>query len=383
LHAARDDLSVPGHAGAPVPLTDLALVRRRLAAADRDVFERLASTGDFTLGAELAAFEAEFARYCGVQGCAGVGDGTDALRLSLLALGAGPGTEVVTVPLTFVATAEAIALTGARVRFVDIDPFSRTMDPAALRAALNPSTVAVVPVHLYGRPAALREIGEICGAVGVPVVEDAAQAHGAAVAGRRVGSWGRAAAFSFYPTKNLGAMGDGGAIVSNDPALIATVRSLRHHGAAADDANQHVRVGLTSRLDNLQAAILRLKLPLLDEFNDSRRAAARLYREALSGLPVRLPPDDPPEARQVYHLFVIEVDERDRVLAALRARGIGAAVHYPTPIHLQPAWSDAGHAVGAFPAAEAIARGALSLPIFPGITEAQILRVAEALRAVA
>jgi dTDP-4-amino-4,6-dideoxygalactose transaminase len=372
---------VAGRAGAPIPLTDLGLVRRRLEGADRDVFERLAAQGDFTLGAELAAFEAEFARYCGVGACAGVGDGTDALRLSLLALGARPGTEVVTVPLTFVATAEAIALTGARVRFVDVDPVSRTMDPAALAAVLGPSTAAVVPVHLYGRPAAVREIGEICGAAGVAVVEDAAQAHGATVTGRRVGSWGSAAAFSFYPTKNLGAMGDGGAVVSDDPGLIATVRSLRHHGAAPDDANRHVRVGLTSRLDNLQAAILRLKLPLLDEFNDSRRQAARLYREALSGLPVGLPPDDSPGARQVYHLFVIEVDERDRVLAALRARGIGAAVHYPTPIHLQPAWSDAGYAAGEFPAAEAIAGRALSIPVFPGITEEQILRVTEALRA--
>lgn len=369
--------------GAPtVPLTDLGRAYARVARSSREAFDRLAERGDFTLGAELSAFEAEFAAFCGVRDCAGVGDGTHALYLALLALGAGPGTDVITTPLTFVATAEAIALTGARATFVDVDPRSRVMDPERLAAALSTSTAAVIPVHLYGKPAPMREITAECEAAGVPVLEDAAQAHGATLGGRRVGGWGTAAAFSFYPTKNLGAMGDAGAVVSDDAELIAMVRSLRHHGCAPADANHHVRVGVTSRLDNLQAAILRLKLPLLEELNDSRRSAAEFYREHLADLPLRLPPGDPPDGAQVYHLFVIEVDERDRVLRELRSRGIGAAVHYPTPIHLQPAWADGRYAPGDFPASEALARRVLSLPLFPGITKRQLDRVVTNLREV-
>ena len=367
-------------AGPPIPLTDLRRAYRRFDWSARAVFDRLAADGDFTLGPELAAFESEFAAFCGVGGCAGVANGTDALRLALLALGVGPGKDVVTVPLTFVATAEAIALTGARVTFVDIDPVSRAMDPSRLPAVMSSSTAAVLPVHLYGRPAPVREIAGICEAARIPMVEDAAQAHGAAVAGRLVGSWGAAGAFSFYPTKNLGAMGDGGAVVSDDAELLATVRSLRHHGCAPGDPNHHVRVGLTSRLDNLQAAILRLKLPLLDEFNATRRRVAQLYRHALADLPLRLPPRDPDDALQVYHLFVVELDERDRVLAELRRRGIGAAIHYPTPIHLQPAWSRGPYGPGDYPASEALARRALSLPLYPGITEEEVTRVATSLR---
>jgi dTDP-4-amino-4,6-dideoxygalactose transaminase len=366
----------------PLPLIDLRReydrIRHRACAA----FDKLAADGDFTLGAELQAFEAEFAEFCGVAACAGVADGTDALRLALLALGARPGTEVVTVALSFVATAEAIAMTGARPTFVDVDPATRLMDPDALRAAISPSTVAVVPVHLYGRPAPMGEIAAICAAAGVPVVEDAAQAHGASVSGRRVGAWGAAASFSFYPTKNLGAMGDGGAVVSDDPGVIAAVRSLRHHGCHPAEANRHVRVGSTSRLDNLQAAILRLKLPDLDACNARRRRAARLYRDALQDLPLVLPPDDPPDGRQVVHLYAVELDDRDRVLSGLRQRGIGASVHYPTPIHLQPAWADCRFGPGALPATEAVTRRTLSLPLFPGITEGEIARVATALRAV-
>jgi dTDP-4-amino-4,6-dideoxygalactose transaminase len=364
----------------PIPLTDLSRAYGPIANATRAAFDRLAARGDFTFGAELFAFEAEFADFCGVRYCAGVANGTDALHLALLALGAGPGTDVVTVPLTFVATAEAIALTGARPAFVDIDPRSRAIDPAALDGAMSGSTAAVVPVHLYGRPAPMQDIMAVCDAARVSVLEDAAQAHGAALAGRCVGAWGAAGAFSFYPTKNLGAMGDAGAVVSNDPELIATVRSLRHHGCAPGDPNRHLRVGMTSRLDNLQAAILRVRLPLVDGWNASRRRAARLYREALEDLPLRLPPDDPADGTQVYHLFVVEVEDRDRVLGELRSRGIGAAVHYPTPIHLQPAWAHLGYAAGDFPATEALAGSALSLPLFPGITDEEVVRVADVLR---
>ena len=364
---------------APLPLFDVARQYPPIADAAREAFDRLAAAGDFVLGAELEAFEQEFADYCGTRECVGVASGTDALRLALLALGAGPGAEVVTAAHTFVATVEAIAATGARPVLVDVDPATRCIDPAQVEQALGPATRAVVPVHIYGRPAPMQELGRICTGRGIPLLEDAAQAHGAECDGRRTGSLGTAAAFSFYPTKNLGAMGDAGAVVCDDAQLAATVRSLRHHGCAPDDANSHVRVGYTARLDNLQAALLRIKLPWLERWNDERRQAAERYREALADLPVELPAPDAPGMRQAYHLFVVELDERDRVLAALRAAGVGAGVHYPTPVHLQPAWSHLGRP-GGFPAAERIARRCLSLPIFPGIASDEVDRVAEPLR---
>lgn len=361
----------------PVPLVDLSRLDEAILAEAGATFERLARSGAFTFGEDLEAFEAEFAEYCGAAHGVGVSDGTDALRLALLALGAGPDSEVITSPHTFIATVEAIAATGAKPVFVDIDPLTRCMDPTCLAAAITPRTAAILPVHLYGRPAPLDEIHAAAGEI--PVLEDAAQAHGAQLDGRRIGGIGTAAGFSFYPTKNLGAMGDGGAVVTNDPELAATVRSLRHHGADPADANRHLRRGSTARLDNLQAALLRLKLPHLDAWNDARRAAADRYREALAGLPLVLPPADPEDGRHVYHLFVVEVEERNRLLAELREAGIGAAAHYPTPAHLQPAWQGLGYAVGSLPQAEAAASRCLTLPIFPGISDAEVDRVAEAL----
>jgi dTDP-4-amino-4,6-dideoxygalactose transaminase len=361
----------------PVPLVDLSRLDEAILAEARAAFERLSRAGAFTFGEDLEAFEAEFAEYCGAAHAVGVSDGTDALRLALLALGAGPGSEVITVPHTFVATVEAIAATGAEPVFVDIDPRTRCMDPGRLAEAITPRTAAILPVHLYGRPAPLDEIHAAAGEI--PVLEDAAQAHGAELGRRRAGGIGAAAGFSFYPTKNLGAMGDGGAVVTNDPELAATVRSLRHHGADPADANRHLHRGSTARLDNLQAALLRLKLPHLDTWNDARRAAADRYREALAGLPLVLPPGDPEDGRHVYHLFVVEVEERDRLLAELRDAGIGAAAHYPTPAHLQPAWQGLGYAAGSLPHAEAAASRCLTLPIFPGIADAEVDRVAAAL----
>ena len=334
----------------------------------------------YTLGDELEAFEREFAQYCGSAHCAGVADGTAALSLALTALGAGPGKEVVTVPFTFVATVEAILETGATPRFVDVDPYTRCMPAAGLEGVLGPQTAAVVPVHIHGQPAPIPEIQAACG--DIPVLEDAAQAHGARIAGGRVGSTGTAAAYSFYPTKNLGALGDGGAVVSDREDLVAEVRSLRHHGCDADDSSVHVRDGGTARLDNLQAAFLRVKLPMLDGWNDERRGAAALYRELLEEAPLVLPPPDPPAGEQVYHLFAVEVDDRDRVRAALRDEGIGTGVHYPLPVHLQPAWRRRGYEPGDFPVAEALAARVLSLPIFPGITESEVHAVAEALKRV-
>ncbi len=363
-----------------VPLVDLSRQHEPIAAHARSVFDRVMMGGTFVFGSELEAFEAEFAGYCGTAHCVGVGNGTDALKLALEAMGVGPGSQVVTAAMTFIATVEAIAATGAQPVLVDIDPATRNIDPAGVAAALRPETKAVVPVHLYGRPAPTGELAAACQAGGVPLVEDAAQAHGATLEGRRAGALGAAAAFSFYPTKNLGAMGDGGAVTTDDAGVAEVVRSLRHHGSEAGDANRHVRAGWTARLDNLQAALLRLKLPHLEGWNRERRVAADRYREALDGLEgVTLPPADPERGTQVFHLFVVELDERDRVLARLREDGIGAAVHYPYPVHLQPAWSALGEA-GEFPAAERLAQRALTLPVFPGITPAEVERVASALR---
>jgi dTDP-4-amino-4,6-dideoxygalactose transaminase/predicted dehydrogenase len=364
----------------PIPLFSPA----RAFAALRDeacaVFERVARAGAFTLGDELEAFEAEFGEFCGARHAVGVADGTSAIRLALLALGVGEGDEVVTVPHTFVATVEAIASTGARPVLVDVDPVTRSMDPWALAAAITSRTVAVVPVHLYGRPAPVDEICKLARRSGLRILEDAAQAHGASLGGVRTGALADAAAFSFYPTKNLGAFGDGGAVTCRDEDVADAVMSMRHHGSAPGDANNHVRRGATSRLDNLQAALLRLKLRRLDGDNAERRSAAEAYDERLAGLPLTLPPAAPDGGTQVHHLYVVEVDERDRVLAELRAAGVGAGVHYPTPVHLQPAWRGLGYARGDFPVAERLAGRVLSLPLFPGIEEPEVERVATALR---
>lgn len=366
--------------GARVPLVDLGRAFEPLHDQAVEVFERLARSGAFVLGEELRAFEADFAAFCGVEHCVGVSDGTEALQLALLALGVGPGDEVVTVPHTFIGTVEAIAATGAVVRLVDVDPATKCMDPDRLASAISPSCAAIVPVHLYGRLSDdIAEIVQVAARSGLCVLEDAAQAHGSRLGGRRAGAWGTAGAFSFYPTKNLGALGDGGAVTCADADTAETIRSLRHHGSAPNDANRHVRHGATSRLDNLQAALLGLKLPRLDAWNEQRRAAAGRYRELLADLPLELPVEPAEVEAHVYHLFVVEVDERDAVVAELRRRGVGAAVHYPTPVHLQPAWSDLGYGPGDFPVAEEAAGRVLSLPLFPGMGEDEIERVAEVL----
>ena len=357
-----------------VPLVDLSRVDEEVLSAAEAAFGRLARSGAFTFGEELEAFEDEFSNYCGSRECVGISDGTNALRIALEALGVEPGDDVITVPHTFVGTVEAIAMVGARPVLVDVDAETRCMDTRQLAEALGPRTAAVMPVHLYGRPAPMEEILDICGQV--PVVEDAAQAHGARIGDRRVGALGAAGCFSFYPTKNLGAMGDGGAVVCDDAGLAATMRSLRHHGSDSGDANRHLRPGSTGRLDNLQAAILRLKLRRLDGWNEERRRVAERYREALTGLPLVLPATDPPGSSQVYHLFVIELDARDRLMAAMREHGVGGAIHYPTPVHLQPGWRHLGYGPGDFPSAERLAGRILSLPMFPGMTEHEISHVA-------
>ena len=362
-----------------VPLFDLIGELELVRAEAVAIFDRVWSAGAFISGPDLAAFEERFAEFCGAEHCVGVSDGTAAIQLGLLALGVEPEVSVITVPNTFVATVEAIAASGASPQLVDVDPAHRCMDPHQLKAAITADTGAVVPVHLFGRLAPMGRIAAICAGSGVGLLEDAAQAHGASLAGRRAGAWADVAAFSFYPSKNLGAAGDAGAVLCRSAETAEVVRSLRHHGSIAGDPNRHVRRGGTHRLDNLQAALLVLRLARLEEGNRQRRRAAQIYRELLSDLPLTMPAPDGVDEEQVYHLFVVEVDDRDEVLAALREHGIGAGVHYPTPIHLQPAWRHLGYAPGDFPVAEHLAAHCLSLPCFAGITEQEQVYVAQEL----
>jgi len=362
-----------------VPLFDIARELEGLRFEAAAIFERIWTSASFTFGADLEEFEERFADFCGAEHCVGVSDGTAAIQLGLLALGVEAEACVVTVPNTFVATVEAIAAAGARPRLVDVDRGHRCMDPDRLSAAIDAETAAVVPVHLFGRLAPMPEISGICARRAVPVLEDAAQAHGATLARVRAGAWGDAAAFSFYPSKNLGAAGDAGAVVCRGDDTADALRSLRHHGSLPGRPNRHARQGGTHRLDNLQAALLVLRLSRLQEANEQRRRAAALYRELLAELPLTLPMPDGDDEEQVYHLFVVEVEGRDEVLASLRARGIGAAAHYPTPVHLQPAWRHLGYGRGDFPVAEHLADHCLSLPCFAGITEEEQTFVAQEL----
>jgi dTDP-4-amino-4,6-dideoxygalactose transaminase len=338
---------------------------------------RVLESGWFILGQEVEAFEEEFAAYCGLSHGVGVGSGTEALHLALLACGVGVGDEVITVSHTAVATVAAIELTGARPVFVDIDPASYTIVPDQLESRITARTRAIVPVHLYGQTADLDPILEIAQRHDLTVVEDCAQAHGAEYKGRRAGSFGRLACFSFYPTKNLGAYGDGGMVVTDDRALAQKVRLLRQYGWEKRYISS-LR-GLNSRLDEIQAAILRVKLRHLDEWNKARRARARLYDELLAGSGVTTPAEMG-YGRHVYHLYVIRCPHRayrDELKSYLAEHGVGTGVHYPVPIHLQEAYRDLGYRPGDFPVTEACADDALSLPIYPDLREDEVREISE------
>ncbi len=338
--------------------------------------------GHFILGPELERFEGEWAAYCGVPQAVGVGSGTEALHLILLALGIGAGDEVITVANTFIATVEAISFAGARPVLVDCRLGDYLIDVDAVAAAITPRTRAIIPVHLYGQPANSDALSALAKRHGLALVEDAAQAHGARLAdGRICGSLGAMAAFSFYPGKNLGALGDAGAVTTGDDALARRIRLLRNLGSTVK--YHHEIKGLNSRLDTLQAAILSVKLRRLAAWNDARQRAAALYRDALSGCPgIVLPEVAPWTGTHAYHLFVVRFPEhdRDRVAQGLAARGVQCVVHYPVPIHLQQAYADLGLAKGAFPASETAAKTILSLPMFPEITAGQIGHVSDSLR---
>ncbi len=360
----------------PVPFMDLHGLHAGLAPEILAVWEKLLRDGRFVGGAEVEAFEREWAAFTRCSDAVGVGSGTDALRLALTALGVRAGDEVITAPNTFIATVEAVTQAGGRPVFVDVDPDTATLDADRLEAAITERTRVILPVHLYGQPAEMDRVLEIATGRGLQVLEDAAQAHGAEYRGRSAGSLGQAAAFSFYPGKNLGACGEAGAVSSSDPEVARTVRVLRDHGQTSK--NLHAVEGTNSRLDALQAAALRIKLRHLDEWNDQRRRVAALYDERLTG--VVATPVEREECRHVYHLYVIRHPERERIREALHSAGIGVGLHYPVPVHLTPAYAWLGHAPGDFPEAERWAEQGLSLPIFPGLAEDRVDRVCGVIR---
>jgi dTDP-4-amino-4,6-dideoxygalactose transaminase len=321
---------------------------------------------DFILGAAVSELEEAFAGYCGVTHAVGVDSGFSALELSLRAMGIGPGGEVITAANTFYATAAAIATCGARPVLVDVDAESATLDPTLLEAAITPATRAVVPVHLYGHPADMGPIVEIAAAYGIRVLEDACQAHGARYRARRTGGLGDAAAYSFHPSKNLGAFGDGGIVTTDDDDLAARLRMLRNLGTR--ERNHHELQGFNRRLDTLQAAVVHAKLPALDEANARCRRAAAWYGQQLGDLPLGLP-STAAWAEHVFHLYVVRTDERDGLRGHLEAEGVETGIQYPVPIHLQPAHADLGHRAGDFPVTEALAERILSLPMHPALDD--------------
>jgi dTDP-4-amino-4,6-dideoxygalactose transaminase len=362
-----------------IPFVDLKAQYRSIREEVNAAIQGVLDSAQFTLGSEVAAFEREFADHCGAAHGVGVNTGTSALHLALLAAGVGPGDEVITVPFTFVATASSIHYTGARPVFVDIDPVSFTMDPAALEAAITPRTKAIIPVHLYGQPADMDPILDVARRHGLVVIEDACQAHGAEYHGRRAGSLGHMGCFSFYPGKNLGAYGEGGMVVTSDPSYARTIRMLRDWGA--EEKYHHVIKGYNFRLESLQAAVLRVKLRHLDRWTDMRRAAAACYATVLDSSVLERP-HEMPYARHVYHVYAIRTTRRGAWQRALAEAGIQTGIHYPTPVHLLPAFADLGHERGEFPHAERAADQVLSLPMFPELTAAQCEEVGRAIDAI-
>lgn len=361
-------------------MADLAALHRSLRPELDAAIHGVLASGGFILGPAVAALEEEVAAFSGARFGVGVNSGTDALLLALVALGIGPGDEVVTTPFTFVATVEAVVLAGATPVFADIDPATFLLSPQAAEAAVTPSTRALLPVDLFGQMADRAAFLRIAERHGLAVVWDSAQAIGCTYEGRRLGDHPGVATLSFFPTKNLGACGDGGMVLTSDAELRGRLLKLRFHGSGG--GYFYDRVGYCSRLDALQAAILRAKLPHLEDWNSARRAHAERYRKLLAGSGVVLPAADP-KARHVYHQFTLRSDRRDALQAHLRANGVDTGIYYPLALHLQEAYASLGYGAGAFPEAERATREVLSIPIHPHLTEAQIEHVAAAIRAFA
>ncbi|HEX5489722.1 MAG TPA: DegT/DnrJ/EryC1/StrS family aminotransferase [Candidatus Udaeobacter sp.] len=359
-----------------VPYLDLRAQYSGLRSEVLSALEDVCESTSFAQGKATSEFEAKFAAYCGVDHCVSLNSGTSALHLALRCLDLSPGDEVVTVSMTFIATAWAISYTGATPVFVDIDPVRRTMNPDQLEAAITSRTRAIVPVHLYGMPAEMDRIMAIADRHGIPVIEDAAQAHGAKYKDKPVGHFGQSTCFSFYPGKNLGAYGEGGALITNDESIARRARSLRDH--AQTERYLHDELGYNYRMDSFQAAVLAIKLKYLNDWNRARNDCARLYTELLKESSYKLPTHFS-DSECVWHCYVIETPERDRVRFGLQELGIQTAVHYPVPIHLQKAYAHLNYRKSDLPVTEALCERCLSLPIYPELSKEKISRVASAL----
>ena len=359
-----------------VPYLDLRAQYRPLRSEVLRAFEEICESTSFAQGRATSEFEAKFAAYCGVDHCVSLNSGTSALHLALRCLDIGPGDEVVTVSMTFIATAWAISYVGATPVFVDIDPVRRTLNPDNLEGTITSRTKAIIPVHLYGMPAEMDRIIAIAERHGLPVIEDAAQAHGARYRGKRVGQFGKIACFSFYPSKNLGAYGEGGALITNDASIAQRARSLRDH--AQSQKYLHDEIGYNYRMDSFQGAVLSIKLKYLESWNAARIDCARQYTELLKDSSYKLPAHKS-DSECVWHCYVIETPERDRVRAALQDVGIQSAVHYPVPIHLQKAYAPLDYRSGDLPVTEALCEHCLSLPIYPELSKEKISHVASVL----
>jgi dTDP-4-amino-4,6-dideoxygalactose transaminase len=360
-----------------VPYLDLKTQYQSIKPEIDAAIARVLESSQFVLGAEVSAFEQEFAAYCKAKECIALNSGTSALHLALLAAGVGAGDEVITVPFTFVASVAAIIYAGARPVLIDIDPRSFMMDTTAIEAAITPRTKAILPVHLYGHPCDMDPIMEVARRHELVVIEDAAQAHGARYKGRMVGAIGDIGCFSFYPTKNLGAYGEGGAVTTNNAEYAPKIRSLRDWGQ--DRKYHHVLRGYNYRMEGFQGAILRVKLRHLEKWTESRRAIAKNYDELLADCGLKLPAEMP-WARHVYHAYTVRAEGRDGLQKALLAEGIHTAIHYAIPVHLQPAYSDLGYGEGSLPHSETAAQQVLSLPMYPELPEQAIRQVASSVR---
>ncbi len=359
-----------------VPFVDLSAIHKPLEQEFNAVFQRVLEKSSFILGPEIKNFEDAFAAYLGADHCITVNNGTTALHLVLAALGIGPGDEVITVPNTFIATAEAISAVGATPVFVDVDAVSFTMDPAQVEKAITPRTKAILPVHLYGQCADLDALMAIADRHHLPLIEDACQAHGSEYKGRKAGTIGLAGCFSFYPGKNLGALGEGGAITTNDVALAQKLRMLRDHGSLRK--YEHSLAGFNFRLEGLQGGLLAVKLPHLDSWNNERRNVAALYNEMLRDANVTLPVEMP-YGKNVYHLYIVQIENRDEVKTQLANAGIDTGLHYPVPLHLQDAYKQLGYKKGDFPVSEKLSQQILSLPMYPGLSAEAVDHVATTL----
>ena len=371
--AIRPTLKPAAEATPPIPYLDLAAQLRPLRHELDAAIARTLDQCSFCLGPDVAQFESDFAGYCGARHAVGFNSGTSALHVAMRLLNLGPGDEVITTPMTFVATSWAISYVGARPVYVDIDDGTCTLDPGLVERAITPRTRAILPGHLYGHPANLAPLVEICRQHQLALVEDAAQAHGAKYRGRTVGTFGTLAGFSFYPGKNLGACGEGGALVTNDEAYAARARSLREHGSTR--RYYHDEIGFNYRMEGLQGAVLGVKLKYLDQWTQARRRVAQRYHELLADTPLQLP-FEADFAESVYHLYVVRHPRRDELKRHLEAHQVGCALHYPVPLHLQNCYRSLGYHPGDFPVAEKAARECLSLPIYPELTNEQIERVA-------